>query len=269
MEKKSCVLGLHKPVIGMIHVVALPGTPGGTSAPDWILDQALQEAAVYRESGIDALAIENMHDVPYLNGRAGPEIIAMMSVIGYVVKRATRLPCGIQILAAANREALAAALAANLDFVRAEGYVFAHVADEGIIQSGAGELLRYRKHIGAENIPVFTDVKKKHCSHNLTSDVTIQETARAAEFFLSDGVVVTGASTGEPANLEELKAVKETVGVPVLVGSGVTIENVESYLEAADALIVGSWFKKDGHWKNELEADRVQRFMEKVNDLRG
>ncbi len=268
MEKKSCVLGLHKPVIGMIHVAALPGTPGGTSAPEWILDQALQEAAVYRDSGIDALAIENMHDIPYLNGRVGPEITAMMSVIGYVVKRTIKLPCGIQVLAAANREALAAALAGNLDFVRSEGYVFAHVADEGIIQSGAGDLLRYRKHIGAENIPVFTDIKKKHCSHNLTSDVTIQETARAAEFFLSDGVVVTGASTGEPASLEEIATVKDAVGVPVLVGSGVTIDNVESYLETSDALIVGSWFKKDGHWKNELDADRIKRFMEKVNELR-
>lgn len=50
----------------------------------------------------------------------------------------------------------------DFDFVRAEGYVFAHVADEGLIDGCAGSLLRYRKRIGADHIAVITDVKKKH-----------------------------------------------------------------------------------------------------------
>jgi len=106
--------------------------------------------------------IENMHDIPYLNTHVGPEITAAMTVIGYEVRKISELPCGIQILAAANTEALAVALAAGLQFVRVEGFVFAHVADEGLMNSCAGELLRYRKQIGAEHILVFTDIKKKH-----------------------------------------------------------------------------------------------------------
>jgi len=43
--------------------------------------------------------------------------------------------------------------------------VFTQVADEGMIQSDAGELLRYRKMIDAENVLVFTDIKKKHSIH--------------------------------------------------------------------------------------------------------
>ena len=54
------------------------------------------------------------------------------------------------------------AQASGADFIRAEGYVFSHVADEGWMDSCAGELLRYRKLIGAENVLVFTDIKKKH-----------------------------------------------------------------------------------------------------------
>lgn len=50
----------------------------------------------------------------------------------------------------------------GLDFIRAEGFVFSHVADEGIINACAGDLLRYRKQIGAENIQIFADIKKKH-----------------------------------------------------------------------------------------------------------
>jgi predicted TIM-barrel enzyme len=81
-------------------------------------------------------------------------------------------------------------------FVRVEGFVFAHVADEGIIDGCAGEILRYRRQIGADDVLVLTDVKKKHSSHALTADMDIAETARAAEFFLSDGVIVTGLATG-------------------------------------------------------------------------
>ena len=61
-------------------------------------------------------------------------------------------------------------------------FAFAHVADEGIIESSAASLLRFRRHIGAEGVQVWADVKKKHASHALTADVGIGETAAAVEF---------------------------------------------------------------------------------------
>lgn len=111
----------------------------------------------------DAIMVENMHDIPYLNRQVGPEIVASMSVVcNEVKKEANDLPCGIQILAGANKEALAVAKAAGLQFIRGEGFVFSHIADEGTMNSDAGELLRYRKQIEADDILVFTDIKKKH-----------------------------------------------------------------------------------------------------------
>lgn len=103
-----------------------------------------------------------MHDVPYVNKRVGPEITAAMTAISYCVKNETELPCGIQILSNANIEAIAVAKAASLNFVRVEGFVFAHIGDEGIMESCAGQLLRYRKMIGANEVLIFTDIKKKH-----------------------------------------------------------------------------------------------------------
>lgn len=258
----------NKPIVGMIHVDPLPGTPRSASNLSDIIAKARTEALTYKKAGIDMLAIENMHDVPYLKQEVGPEIVAAMAVIGYEVKNTTSLPCGVQILAGANIEALAVAQAAGLDFVRVEGFVFAHVADEGITDGCAGKILRYRRQIGADDILVLTDVKKKHSSHALTADVDIAETARAAEFFLSDGVIVTGQATGIETDLAELQQVKEAVNIPVLVGSGITLENVDRYLTIADALIVGSYFKQDGHWTQEVDFDRVKTFMDKVNSLR-
>ena len=104
-----------------------------------------------------------MHDIPYINRNVGPEIIAGMAAVCSAVKReVAKMPCGIQILAGCNEQAIAVAKACNLDFVRAEGFVFSHVADEGIMNSDAGQLLRYRKKINAENVLIFTDIKKKH-----------------------------------------------------------------------------------------------------------
>jgi membrane complex biogenesis BtpA family protein len=254
-------------VIGMIHVDALPGTPRAKHPIATIVEHARKEAHIYVKAGVDAIMIENMHDIPYLNTHVGPEITAAMTVIGYEVRKISELPCGIQILAAANTEALAVALAAGLQFVRVEGFVFAHVADEGLMNSCAGELLRYRKQIGAEHILVFTDIKKKHSAHAITADVDIVETAKAAEYFLSDGVIVTGIATGSPADVAELKAVQTAVKIPVLVGSGVTEENVTNYI-GANALIVGSYFKRDGHWMNTVDYEKTAKFMEKVKTLR-
>ncbi|MDP3148895.1 MAG: BtpA/SgcQ family protein [Ignavibacteria bacterium] len=258
------LFNLHKPIIGMIHVDALPGTPKYNGSVKSIIEKAISEALLYQSLGVPALMIENMHDVPYLNRNVGSEITTLMSIILYEIKRSIDLPLGIQILAGANKEAIASAYSAGAEFIRAEGFVFAHVADEGIFSSDAGELLRYRKEIGAENILVFTDIKKKHSSHSITADTDILETAKAAEFFLSDGVIITGSSTGKEPSLVEIRSVKNNVGVPVLAGSGITAENIKVYLEYCDALIIGSYFKEEGKWDNPIDPDRVKMLLSKV-----
>lgn len=254
-----------KLVIGMIHVDALPGTPKYCGNVDRVIKNAIEEALIYKSTGIQGIMIENMHDVPYLNNAAGPEITSTMAIIAYEIKRQTNLFTGIQILAAANQEAIAIAHSANLDFIRAEGFVFAHVADEGVIESNAGTLLRYKKQIGADDVLVFTDVKKKHSSHSLTSDVSIVETAKAAEFFLSDGVIITGSATGEEVDIAELNSLKQSSNLPIIIGSGITSENICSYFNLADIFIVGSYFKKDGNWENKVDKERVEKLLSIVN----
>lgn len=268
MQKFKSIFKCSKPIIGMVHVQALPGTPQSKFEIHQIIDMALKEALIYKKGGIDAIMIENMHDIPYLKGGVGHEVSTVMTLIAYKIKQETKLPIGIQILAGANKEALASAKAAGIDFIRAEGYVFAHTADEGIIEAQAGDLLRYRKQIEAKDIAIFTDIKKKHSSHALTSDVDLIDTAKAARFFLSDGVIVTGSHTGSSASVDELKALNEVVDFPILVGSGINIDNVADYLPISDGMIIGSYFKKGGYWENELIYDRVANFMEKVKKIK-
>ncbi|HRY84575.1 MAG TPA: BtpA/SgcQ family protein [Candidatus Cloacimonadota bacterium] len=251
----------RKMIIGMVHVQALSGTPRNHLSIREIVSSALAEAQLYQELGLDAILLENMHDTPYQKREVGPEIISEMTAVACAVRDSVSIPIGIQILAGANQAALAVAKAARLDFIRAEGFVFAHVADEGIIQSDAGALLRYRKQIGAEDIMIFADIKKKHSAHQLTADVDIAQTASAAEFFLADGLIVTGSSTGKPADLQELQAVRAATKLPLLIGSGLTAANIKSYLPLADGFIVGSDFKEDGYWANPLSRPRIESFL--------
>jgi membrane complex biogenesis BtpA family protein len=257
-----------KTIIAMIHIGALPGTPKHHLSIQQIIDQATNEAEIYIAANIDALMIENTHDIPYLKCKAGAEIVAAMTAVSVEIRKLTDKPLGIQILAGANKEALAVAKAASLDFIRAEGFVFGHLADEGYIDSCAGELLRYRKMIGAETVAIFTDIKKKHSSHAITSDVTLEETISAAEFFLSDGIIITGSATGKEASLNDVKTASRSTKLPVIIGSGITDINIETYWPYADAFIVGSSLKLEGNWRNNVDKLRVNKLINKVQFIR-
>jgi hypothetical protein len=249
--------GVPRALVGMLHIGALPGTPSARHSIDRLIEHTVTEARVYRDAGFTALALENMHDRPYLKSGVGPEITAAITAMAREVKRETGLVLGIQVLAAANREALAIALACGAEFVRVEGFVFAHVADEGIVESCAGELLRYRRTIGAERVLVFADIKKKHGAHAITSDVSLAETAKAAELFLADGVIVTGAASGEEALPEDVRDTAAAVSLPVLVGSGVSVKNLARFGDA-HGFIVGSSLKQGRLWSNPLDRNAVE-----------
>jgi len=258
-----------KAIVGMIHVHALPGTPRHGESMEQIVAHAVAEAALYTRAGVDGLLIENMHDVPYLCGQVGPEITAALTAVGLAVRRESPLPLGVQILAAANREALAVALACGASYARVENFAYAHVADEGLMPTAeAGPLLRYRRQIGAEHIGLVADVKKKHSSHAITADVSLAEAAKTTEFFGADGIVVTGTATGQPTEVTDVETVRHAVRLPVCIGSGLTPENLPALWPHADVFIVGSYFKAGGLWSNAIDPARVARFLDAVALLR-
>ncbi|HEU4934048.1 MAG TPA: BtpA/SgcQ family protein, partial [Pyrinomonadaceae bacterium] len=176
-------------------------------------------------------------------------------------------PVGIQILAGANIEAMAVAHAAGLDFIRAEGFAYAHVADEGIIEASAAKLLRYRRMIGAEHVQVWTDVKKKHSAHAITADVSVGETAETVEFMGADCVIVTGSVTGQAPKVADVQEAKSHCHLPVYLGSGISESNIEQFYKEADGFIIGTSFKVDGLWSNTIDPGRVTQFIHRLHRL--
>ena len=175
---------------------------------------------------------------------------------------------GIQLLEAANEQALEIAAEAKLDFIRVEGYVFAQIGSAGLIEACAGQLLRRRKELNCEHIKVFADIQKKHAAHAITADLDIVDEVKQVDMYLADGVVVTGNFTGVQPEKDDLINARRATKLPILIGSGITKDNLAEYMPLADYFIVGSTFRTDGKFLERLEPDRLHEFMETFNSLR-
>ena len=245
----------------MIAVLPLPGSPLYDGNHQRVMDQALADLEVYKKTGVDSILFENDHDLPYIQPPLDEKGIALMTKIVKEARGRFDGPMGIQMLEAANITSLEIAAEADLDYIRVEAYVFAHVGGSGIINGSAGKILRRRKELKAEHIKIFADVKKKHGSHSLTIDLDIKDEIMQAEFFLVDGVIVTSRFTGINPDKNDLIKAKSATKLPVLIGSGMSAENIQDYLPLADGFIVGSYFRKEGKFLEKLEPERLNTFM--------
>ncbi|MFQ5571478.1 MAG: BtpA/SgcQ family protein [Rhodothermales bacterium] len=258
-----------KPLIAMIHTGPSPGMPGFIGIQS-VVERAIAETEVYLDAGIDGILIENMYDFPCVHEREmGPEVAACMTRVAHAVKRRARyIPVGLHILFQGNKTALAVAQAAGCDFIRAEGWTHAHVSDKGVAEASAGSVLRYRHHIGAHDIPVFADIKKKHAAHALTADLGIADIARGMALHQADAVIVTGSHTGEAPDPEVVLAVGKATDLPLLIGSGTTPENYSTFYPHVEGFIVGSALKEGGRWNAPVCEKRVQKLVTTAEQVR-
>ena len=258
----------EKFLAAMIAVLPLPGSPLYDGDDQRIIDQALADLDLYKQAGVDSVILENDHDLPYIQAPLDVKGIALMKEISKEARKKFNGPIGIQMLEAANVTSLEIAADADLDYIRVEAFVFAHVGGSGIINGSAGQILRRRKELNAEHIKVFADVKKKHGSHSLTIDLDIKDEIMQAEFFFADGVIVTSQFTGVNPDKNDLIKAKEATKLPVLIGSGMNADNIADYFTLADGFIVGSCFRKDGKFLEKLDSARLNRFMELFVSIR-
>ncbi len=266
----QALFGRRKAVIGVIHCLPLPGSPGYEGQPmEELAAHAVSEATRYRDGGVDGLIVENHGDIPFSKPEhLGPETAACMAVLTDRVCRAVGLPTGVNVLANGAIQALAVAKAAGASFVRVNQWANAYVANEGFVEGPAGLATRYRAMLHGRAIRVFADVHVKHGAHAITADRSIPELARDVEFFDADVAIATGQRTGDAVTPEELRTIAGGTGLPVVVGSGVTPDNVGDILSVADGVIVASFLKRDGVWWNEVDPDRLRAFMAEANRTR-
>jgi len=263
-------LTLRKPIIGMVHLPPLPGSPGYGGEPlEQLVDFALREALVLKKGGVDAIIVENFHDYPYPTGRVPTPTLIAMAAIAYQVKQAAGLPVGVNLLFNDAEDEIYLAWCLGLDFIRVEGFVDLLLSDMGPLLPAAPDLMRLRRALGAEGVAILADVQGKY-THALSSRDVADSARDALERGLADAVILTGAKTGEAAPLELVRRLKdEYPEAKVLLGSGVTPESVPELLAVADGAIVGSYFKQGGNVHNPVDPERVQELMAAVRRIRG
>ena len=257
------IFGRDKALIGMIHCPPFPGAPryrGETL--DAIYDVCMRDAERLVEGGLHGLIVENHGDIPFSKPKdIGPETAAFLSVITDRIRRAFGVPMGINVLANAPLPALATAVAGGADFIRVNQWANAYVANEGFMEGRAAEALRYRALLRAERVKIFTDAHVKHGSHAIVADRSIPELTRDLAFFDSDCIIATGQRTGSSATIEEIEEIGGATHLPLLVGSGVTEDNILEILKRTNGVIVASSLKEGGVWWNPVDPARVKSFV--------
>lgn len=257
------IFGRDKVLIGMIHCPAFPGSPryrGQTM--DAIYDACLRDAERLVAGGMHGLIVENHGDIPFSKPEdIGPETPAFLSVVTDRIRRAFGVPMGLNVLANAPLPALAAATAGGADFIRVNQWANAYVANEGFMEGRAAQALRYRSLLRAERIRIFTDSHVKHGSHAIVADRSIPELTRDLAFFDSDCIIATGQRTGHSASIAEIDEIGGATHLPLLVGSGVTADNIVDILARTNGVIVASSLKEGGVWWNPVDAGRVRDFV--------
>ena len=250
------IFGRDKPVVGVVHLPPLPGSPRFSGGIAQILGRAKADAEALRSGGADGAIVENFGDAPFFPDRVEPETIAAMSLAVAEVGRC--LPVGVNVLRNDARAALGIAAATGARFIRVNVHTGAMATDQGIIEGRAHETLRARRALGAD-VAVLADVLVKH-GRTLAGEDLARAAQDAARRGLADALIVTGAATGVAPQMEDVLAVREAArDVPLLVGSGVDEGNAREFLAVADGLIVGSAFEAAGLAGNPVEAERVRR----------
>ncbi len=252
-----------KPIIGMLHLPPLPGAPDYSGDIRAVRERVPADAQVLARGGVSGLMLENFGDTPFFPGPVPAYVVAQMTAIAREIRRSIDLPLGINVLRNDGCSALAVAHAVGAEFIRVNVLCGARVTDQGLIGAVAHDLLRLRSMLDAREIRIFADVNVKHSSPLGPPRSIEHEVGDLIERGGADAVIVSGAGTGAVTDEAELAAVKAAAGdVPVLVGSGVSVENVARLLQIADGVIVGTSLKKDGLATNPVDPDRVKAFME-------
>ena len=251
----------RKPIIGMVHLMPLPGSPGYSGSMAAIEEAAMQDLRALEAGGADSFIIENFGDVPYATSNAPVTMAAMTSVAALVAKEA-KLPFGINVQFNCVDQEWALAYATGASFIRVEAFVENRVGVHGVTYAAAPELRRLQAAYPAKTM-IFADVNTKHTFPLVDQplDFSVHEAIESG----ADALIVTGLLTGQSPTVEDVREFKKLArSMPVLLGSGVNTANAREFFEVADGAIIGSSIKINGNVNDRVDVERLKKLVEAV-----
>lgn len=250
-----------KKIIGMVHLKALPGAPKNSLSMEEIYLAAKADLEALEEAGVKYAIVENMFDDPYAINPS-IETLSAMAVLYARLKDISKIELGINIHAADGVEEMVVAHMCNAAFIRAESFVEFRYTSTGLLKPMAAGLMRKKRELNSK-VKIFADVNVKHS--NPAVDQEISDIINQAIEAGADEIILTGLATGKAPTAEDAKLYKQICGdVPLLIGSGVNVDNIGKLMEYADGAIIGSSIKKDGIVSNPVDVDRTRQLLEQL-----
>lgn len=256
----------RRPVIGVIHLPALPGYPESPGIES-IVRKALDDLHALEKGGVDGVLVENEYDRPH-RVVAAPETLAAMTRVTRAIVEHSGIAVGCEILLNDPQGSLAVAQMSGARFIRTDYFVDAMTRPEyGEFAIDPEGLVRYRRRIGADQVLILADIQVKYAT--MIEARPLSESARLACLQRADAVIVTGTATGDAPTPGHLREAAEGVAssgltVPVLAGSGVTAANAAALMRCCDGAIVGTALLRD----RAVDADAVRRLVAGAGSLR-
>lgn len=268
MMKFSALFGERKPVIAMVHLSPLPGTPlydaeGGVEA---IVEAARRDLRALQAADVDAVMFGNENDRPYELQVDTASTATMAYVIGQLRKEIEK-PFGVNVLWD-PMASVALAAATGASFLR-EILTGTYASDMGPWTPNAGAAMRYRDRLQRPDLVMLANVSAEF-AYSLDRR-ELADRARSAVFSsIPDAILVSGAITGEAAEMSDLIAVKKALpDTAVLANTGVKHATIADVLKVADGCIVGSSLKVDGDTWKAVDPERAAEFMRLAKAARG
>lgn len=260
-------IGTEKAIIAMLHLQAMPGDPyyDKTKGMKWVVEKAKEDLDALQEGGVDAVMFSNEYSLPYLTDVKTETVAAMARVIGELQPNIS-VPYGVNVLWDPCAS-LDLAAATNAKFIR-EIFTGVYASDFGLWNTNCGEIVRHQREIGAENVKLLFNIVPEAATYLAQRD--IKQVAKTTVFNCRpDALCVSGLTAGSATDASVLQKVKDEVPETVVfANTGCRVETIEKLLVIADGAVVGTTFKYDGKFENQVDVSRVKTFMKIVKNYR-
>lgn len=244
---------------GVIH---LPSLRTPDNLPD-VLNYALTEARKLENLEYDGLIIENFHDQPFQKTRVSDQVAAKLAVVSNVLQYRIDIDVGLNILRNACVQAMSIAAAVGLNFIRCNIWEGAYVTDQGIIEGAAYDVVNCKSNMQT-SVKVYADIMVKHASP-MGSFSLIEAAEHAVGRGGADRIILSGKATGDTTPLDDVKLLTN-MGIKPMLGSGLTMDNMEDYQGLISGAIIGTAIKETDV-SSPIDMDKARDVIEKWRSI--
>lgn len=249
------------PLIGMIH---LPSLRYKGKISDGSIYYAIDEAKKLEELGYSGVMMENFGDIPFEKSRVSDSVLIKMSIIFNEIKKNVKIPLGVNILRNATMQALSLATTLDLSFIRANIWESAYITDQGIIEGAALETIKLKEELGS-SVKILADIHVKH-AYPLGNFSILESAENALLRGKADAIIVSGISTGREPDLASIKNLSEH-GFKPIIGSGLSINNIDIFGNLISGAIVGTSIKEDHDVQNPIDITLASNLIDAWNNM--